>query len=205
MRWGLFFVLALAGCASETATVAPLDRSDLDLDACTAGPSRVEALSPSEPVDYLELRGGFGSIERAGALCSGATDRAACEDAFANLLPPGPWTTGTDGGAPAPGEYIVYTRGDEVGAVGESAIASFLAPVDDPAEAAFLGAIATKGRVDCEGPSAVQVEGGFELLMIRTETCGGAVSEHRVFVGADGSTEIVERALIREGDDIVCP
>ena len=172
---------------------------------CTRGPTGVGALSPGDPVDFLELHGAFGATERVGERCSGASDRAACEDALANLLTPPTWTTRTGGGAPAPGEYLVYTRGDEVGAVGADSIASFLAPVDDVAEAAFLGAIETKGQVDCDAPSAVQVEGGFELLMIRTETCGGAVTENRVFVGQDGSTEILERALVREGEEIICP
>ncbi|MCZ7686990.1 MAG: hypothetical protein M5U28_52910 [Sandaracinaceae bacterium] len=109
------------------------------------------------------------------------------------------------GGAPPPGEYLVFTRGDEVSAVGASGLAAFLAPVDTPAEAAFLAQVATQGSVDCTIPSAVEVEGGYEIYLVRTQPCGGQVVELRVFVSETAETSVVEQVTVNEGEDILCP
>lgn len=200
----LLLALLLCGCASDPEP-ARIDRSDLDLDACVDGLTGVRSLSPAVPVDYLELRSEGGWMSSVGERCSGAGDAAGCEEAYADLLPPDPWYPTPGGGAPPPGEYLVFTRGDEVSAVGASGLAAFLAPVDTPAEAAFLAQVATQGSVDCTIPSAVEVEGGYEIYLVRTQPCGGQVVELRVFVSETAETSVVEQVTVNEGEDILCP
>ncbi len=204
MRLRAFLLaLLLSGCADPEP--ARIDRSDLDLDACVDGLAGVRSLSPAVPVDYLELRSEGGWMSSVGERCGGASDAAGCEEAYADLLPPDPWYPTPGGGAPPPGEYLVFTRGDEVSAVGASGLAAFLAPVDTPAEAAFLAQVATQGSVDCTIPSAAEVDGGYEIYLVRTQPCGGQVVELRVFVSETAETSVVEQVTVNEGEDIICP
>lgn len=113
--------------------------------------TNVSALSPSVPVDYLELRqyfeyewddtsasGPFGQTAAStGTVCSNATDPTACMAAYSQLLES---SQGSLRGAYDWFDWyaLIYTRGDTVGSVGSAAeAAQFLAPLD-AADAAFV-------------------------------------------------------------------
>jgi hypothetical protein len=202
----LFIPTILVAIACSGGTRATLDRSDLDLNVCEMGASPFFGLTPADPVDYLEQRSDWGSEGAFGVRCGGATDMAACEAAFGALAAPSDgWATRTGGGAPAPLSYFAYTRGDETGVVGRSGLVAFLAPIDEVSDAAYLAQIATLGGVDCTVPAARAVPGGHEVVTRRTQTCGGAVDDFRVFVGEDGATMILEQVSVSRGEEIVCP
>ena len=129
---------------------------------------------------------------------------AACEQAYAEVAEPDPWMLRTDGGAPAPGYYLVYTRGDEVASVGASGLGAFLAPID-ASDAAYLARVAARADVDCAAPSVMVVAGGHEVFVTQTATCGGQATEMRVLVDEAGAATVVESVVTREGEDIICP
>lgn len=97
----------------------------------------VAALTPATPVDYLELRLDYypprsntREVVHAGTVgtpCATAKDRSKCASALAAAIPP---KSGV-------GEYLVYTRGDEVKTVSGREAVPFLAPIDGPEEAAI--------------------------------------------------------------------
>jgi hypothetical protein len=203
-----FALLALLGCGcTDVSEMMMLDRSDLDLLACTGTlMSPLAGITPADAVDYLEQRSDWGSEGAVGERCAGASERPACEAAFGALTAPTDgWQTRTGGGAPAPLTYFAYTRGDEVGVVGRADLVSFLAPTDDVFDAAFLAQIETLGVVDCTAPAARAVPGGHEVVTRRTATCGGAVDDFRVFVGTDGTAMILESVNASPGEEMICP
>lgn len=207
MTTRLILAFALGMVACSNAPPASIDRTDFDLLTCPDGAtSSFDGLTPSTPVDYLELRTSFGSTLIRGERCGGATDLAACEQAYAEHFPPGDaWSSGPGGGAPAPTAYLVFTRGDEVGAVGASALAAFLAPIESPFDAAFLAHVATLGGTDCTEPSARVVTGGHEVITRVEYPCGGAIEEFRVLVDESGATTVLERVVVEEGVEMLCP
>lgn len=192
------------GCSAQVGDEPPLDRTGFDLDVCAGAPSLLDAITPTLEVDYLELSGGW-SVMRRGTRCGGASDLAACEAAFERLLPATGWPVGPGGGAPAPTAYLSYTRGDEVGTVGQGEVGAFLAPADSVHDAAFLAQVATAGSVDCTAPAARAVSGGIEILTTTQYPCGGAVEESRVLIAPDGSATVLETALIQRGVETICP
>ncbi|MEM9075241.1 MAG: hypothetical protein AAGE52_42485 [Myxococcota bacterium] len=204
MRLRLFLLFAIA-CGSSDSTER-LDRTGLDLNACGGNTFlSIDGLTPGDPVDYLELRGGL-TTSTIGSLCGGASDAAACMDAYNNLLPAGDgWAETPGGGAPPSFAYLVFTRGDEVGVIGTGAVNAFLAPVASAANAAFLAQVQTRGFVACDIPAAQEVPGGFEVITTTTFPCGGAVEDSRVFVGADGETTVLETAVVNRGREEICP
>lgn len=201
----LFLLLGLAGCGIGSDDVERIDRTAFDLDACPPGEtSPLAGLTPSVPVDSLEVRTGQQTAVVQGEPCSGAADRTACEQARAAVDVEDGWSTGPGGGMPAPIAALVYTRGDEVGEVGAGELSAFLAPVDDAFDAAFLASVATLGAVDCSTPAVRAVEGGWEVVTTTSGYCS-ATSESRVFVDDDGGVSIEETVVISEGPEQVCP
>ncbi len=203
----VIFALALVGCSSAAGGGGSIDRTGFDVAAC--GPedgSLLEALTLGSPVDYLEWRSEWGGIAARGARCDGATDRAACEMAVANQpAPPDAWPATTSGGMPAGPTWLVYTRGDEVGAVGRGGLPALLAPLG-PADAAFIAQAATEAGVPCGEDRLREVAGGgYEVILTRDYTCGGGRDELLLAVGADGSITVVDTVTVSEGEDIICP
>ena len=202
----LSFVLASLGCASTGTGERSIDRTGFDLAACAPASARLfEALTPATPVDYLEWRSHVGGEAARGTRCAGASDATACEDAVASLTAPvDAWAAMTSGGAPAPLTYLVFTRGDEVGAVGRDGLGALLAPLD-AADAAFVAQAATQGTVPCCESRVRAVPGGHEVIVSRTHTCGCQRDELLVMVGADGAAEILELVVVAEGEAMICP
>lgn len=192
------WVLLLAvGCGSSTDD--PLDRTGFDIYTCGE-------ITPGEAVDYLELRVGSFSSSRTGMVCDNALDPATCGDEFGSVLQPADaWAERPSGGAPSPTAFLVFTRADEVGVVGENDIGAFLSPVTSAANAVFLAQVETQGSVGCDTPSLREVAGGFEVIATTTFPCGGAVIETLVFVGEDGATTVLETAEVNRGRNEVCP
>lgn len=196
----------MIGCTASQGFEPPLDRQNFDVDACTSTNAATLAnLTPDEAVDFMEIREQGSSTQRVGEVCGGAADFAACEDAFASLRNPSGWELRPSGGAPSPQAWIVYTRGDEVGVVGRAEIAGFLAPVDTVADALFLAQIATLGTAQCGEDSVRRTPLGYEVITQTSYSCGGGREESRVEVLTDGSTRVVERAVLDPGRDEICP
>lgn len=206
MQRVLAFVCAVSalGCSAQVGEEPPLDRTGYDLDVCAGAPSLFDAISPTPEVDYLELSGGW-STQRRGTRCAGASDMPACETALERLFPPVGWAVGPGGGAPAPTEYLIYTRGDEVGTIGRGELGPFLAPADSVHDAAFLAQVASAGSVDCSAAAGRAVEGGIEIITTTQYPCGGAIEENRVLIAEDGSATVLETALIQRGVETICP
>ena len=72
--------------------------------------------------------------EESGVRCSGASSKAACDAAYDALVPATSW----QGGVPVSvSEYFTYTRGDDVGTIGNAGeLREILGDIDTPNEAA---------------------------------------------------------------------
>lgn len=206
MRTSFFvFVAACLSCTAAVDSEPPIDRAGFENGPCTSlNGAMLTNLTPGSDVDFMEIRQQGISTQRIGERCAGAADLTACEDAFALLLSPDGWATRPDGGAPAPRAWIAYTRGDEVGAVGRSEIAGFLVPVDSVADAVFLAQIESLGTSECE-QSVRETLLGYEVITQTSYSCGGGRDESLVEVLRDGSTRIVERAVLDAGREEICP
>lgn len=203
MRRLLVLLLAIGCGGSNDPVDERIDRTGFDLDACReSAPLTVDQLTPGETVGYLELRSTL-AASSTGTICDGAIEPAVCMDAYFDVTEPvDAWAETPGGGAPPPTGFLVFTRGDDVGVVGESGLGAFLAPVAAP-DAAFLAQVETLGRVDCEAPALREVPGGFEVLTT-TRFCNGAITESRIFVGEDGETMVLETKVVAEGSDEPC-
>jgi hypothetical protein len=198
---------ALAACGGS----ASIDRAGFDLKTCPDGNvSTLDVLTSNVPFDYLELRSllarGSGSLPawHRGTLCATATDKPACEKAASEATAAG-WYDTPPGGAPPPEYIFVYTRADEVRAIGRAGLGAFLAPVETPVEAGYLAHVVTNGgTVSCDSPSARAVPGGYEVLTAQSG-CDGGQTEQRVFVGTDGSATIRETVVVKQGSGQACP
>ncbi len=98
-------------------------------------------LHPGVPVDALQLRVDVNDMYlpvetvvfyRQGTPCSSAPDEASCMSAFAKARPA---EVKNQYGLPLNQEYLVYSRGGEVGVVQGTAVGAFLAPIDNESEA----------------------------------------------------------------------
>jgi hypothetical protein len=201
---GFLLTLLLLGCGNATLREPPLDREGYDLAVCDPSSDFFRDISPTRPVDYLELSGD-GSAQTRGTRCGGATDVDACELALSRLVPPSGWALRPDGGAPSPRVHLTFTRGDEVGAIGTTELAAFLSPADTLADAAFLAQVVTRGRVDCDAPAGRITPEGIEVITLTEYPCGGAIEEHRVLVAPSGDATVLETALLRPGTEEICP
>jgi hypothetical protein len=74
-------------------------------------------------------------------------------------------------------------------------LGSFLAPIENPSDAAFIAEIATEGVANCTH-SVRMVDGGFEVITETTYPCGGEQDESRVFVATDGTVTIREHVVL---------
>jgi hypothetical protein len=117
-----------------------------------------------------------------GTPCAKAKDPTRCADAFAHAK-------GTTGG-----EWLVWTRGDDVGAVGgKAAVSSFLAPIDTPQDAAAglvyslaEGNSAAAVLPPCDPSTFRAVADGYETDYVLTMLCHESVTT-RYHVAHDGT------------------
>lgn len=204
-----------ATALSVTACGSGIDRSSLSEDACSGSPSYdpLAGVTPAVPVDYMELRSSYGSsgnpptvVSKSGTPCATATDAAACNASLAAVATTDGWQPNQGGGlAPYVVDYLVYTRGDEVGTVTSyDALKTFLAPVDDVHDAALLLSEnpTTDYTIMCGANTAGAVQGGFEVDAKTGDTCGQGthLDEVVVFVSAAGDLEVRQDVVLQQGD-----
>ena len=191
-------------------------------------------LVPTEPVDYVELRArsvsfvdggldvgaGPGDASAShGAPCATATDHDACVTALAALSfsRTGPytadgWYTDGSGGlrypvAPETKELLVFTRGNQVGALRTTAeVAAFLGSIDTVEEARLLLIAQNQPLVCTAAPHKSgwrkNDDGSWELL-ITGATCGGPLDYQRRYrVAKDGV--VTKLAEVQDHPGIVC-
>lgn len=146
-----------------------------------------------------------------GTKCGGARNRDKCLADLAALAP-----DAGIGKSCGVGEctfsFYVYTRGDEVGALSdETALARFVAPLENPFEAALVAHVLADA-MSCSAASRVgarQVEGGWEITFTsgysdETESegrnrCGG-LARYYVVVRSDGSKGESRRVITKAHD-----
>ncbi len=186
-----------------------LQSSDFSTDVCPAGDREpIAAATPGIGVDYLELRevstSAMGSAPRVvsmrGTPCATATSAAACATALAAPRPTTGWPQ-TAGDREPTVRYLVFTRGDEVGAVTSlDALGSFLAPIETGAEAAFL-VTQTNLNLECGSNNLRAAGTGFELLANTGFACGAGT--HRdanlVSVSREGVLRLLDTEVIERG------
>ena len=141
----------------------------------------------------------------AGVPCATATDSDACATALA-AIPAGPgWGHDfiTWPEAHRAREQLIWTRGDEVGAVTNNAeLVAFLGTIDDPATAALVARFANGHYLTCEGPNARVVDGGVELITTTGFACGEGTSrsEHILLIAPDGTATVRRSVVVEIGD-----
>jgi len=190
--------LCLAGVVVAVgACKAPLTWGTFSEDACGgAAFSLAEAFTAG--FDYAEVRqtqgaqpdAKFDVESAAGEKCRGAKARDACLARVADARSGEGFSNGSHGRMPGH-RYVVATRGDEVVVVTSPASAGkALAPIDAPAKAAAVVAIATTTSPACKA-SVRRASGGYEVY-VKSTSCFGP---HEVLmrVEADGSSRVLRQ------------
>ncbi len=201
------FIAAIAplGLLSGCSSLGDFDGGEI----CRYEESFMADLTPAEATDFIALRSAYAYDETAeptlavtwGERCATATDRAACNAALDALPMTDPLltTTGHDGGS----RYdVVFTRGDDAGAISDlEALLELLGAVDTPEEAALV-AFANGHEMAC-GQSNWRKEGdGYVLLGTRGFACGEGTEreEYEVLVGRSGQVTEGESEVVETGD-----
>ena len=189
-----------------------VDRTGLDRDTCSAAPvyEPLAGLTPSNPVDYLELRETFGSgpatiVAGVGTPCATATNVSACSAALDAATSTGWQLAPLGGNAPIANAYLAYTRGDTVGTIDTyDALKTFLAPIDNVHEAALLAAESpvTHYTIECGPNTGGQVGDAYEIVATTGDTCGQGTHEDEVLlsVSATGDIAVKQDVVIKNGD-----
>lgn len=200
---------AISACSSSDGTTTsgdggvPDGGGDYAAPACNAA-SLLDALTTSEPYDYIEIRreevtslgdgggapdAGPPALEvfaKKGTLCGKATDKARCLEAYAGI--------GTRFGFPCNAEFgqcsvesVVVNQGDNFRSFHKlNAIGPFLAPVDSPTEAALAARLQGYGALcDATTPRALP-GGGYEVRAVIDMPCQGGKSGYVLEVSASG-------------------
>lgn len=200
---------ATAGASLPACSTVTIEASDFDTNVCG---DELEGVTPSSPVDYLEVRsdsdlsgtapGGAPTVvAKRGIPCSTAQDKAACQSKLAALRP-------TKLQSPKAvdhfdGRYLAFTRGDEVGAVTTVAeLQTFLEPFENPKDGALLLQEFTEHRIVCEGANARSAGSGFEFLTQTGHTCGEGthLDAHVVSIASNGDLAVTETERLEDGN-----
>ncbi len=208
---GLFATaLGVTACGAQS-----VDRTGLTEDVCSGAAvyDPLAGVTPAVPVDYLELRNTFGSptntpsvVSKSGTPCATATDVPTCQASLAAVSTTGGWTPARGPGlSPTITDYLVYTRGDEVGTITSyDALKAFLVPVDDVHDAALL---VTQNpdvhhTILCGPDSGGAVAGGFDVVAQTGDTCGPGthLDDELVFVSASGDVTVKQDVVVQQGD-----
>lgn len=195
--------------------------ADADLTCDSPLAAYAENLSPAVAVDYVELRtqhfdspggsdGGVQRIERdseRGTACAGASDRRACL-ADLDVVRAGSgkgWAARWGGGLwpePHPLQFLVYTRGGEVGVVDSpQALVSFLGQIDTLEEARLVLSTASFPLTCKTTPFKTgyrrEADGGWEMVTDGSD-CGNT-TRLRMRVSPDGAVILLARDEITTG------
>ena len=191
------------------------DAEDMSRPSFCTGPSSQDigralfaGTSPSKAADYLARRqyggqipGGITddlhTVEERGAPCSGATDAAACNAAYAALKPPHRF-----------GDHLCFTRGDDVGCLATKADAmAFLGTIDSVEEAIFIaqydgyGATCNDYRIFTRATQLA--DGTFRLTLLARGGCSSTSTRALVDVSPNG--DVVERDAEEVEVNLGCP
>jgi hypothetical protein len=165
----------------------------------------LDALEERRAVD-AEVDGSARPAVSAGTPCSGATDHAARETAFAALSSGGealrPAFDEVDfAEASPPGYYLAHTKGDAVGKVSNRAELRTLFPTIDTPAKALLYANAAGYRVECQHANGWLREepDGWVLVASRDHALRCSRTDVLLFLRRDGTTE--EREVIENQPD----
>lgn len=196
--------LGATGCAS----ISP---SDFATSVCG---DELGGVTPGDPVDYLELRSesnpnsgtqsaaSLSVVAKRGTPCATAQDQAACNNALASLRPPN--LQSPKAIDHFDGRYLVFTRGDEVGAVTtKGALQTFLAPFETPEDGALLLEEFTEHHLPCDGTNARPAGGGFEFYTESGFACGAGTHRdaHIVAVSSEGDLSVIQSDRLEDGDE----
>ena len=151
--------------------------------------------------DSTEVRDGregvVKTIDKTGTPCAKATDKAACDAAYAAI------------DLKAHGDVaFVATRGNDVVVKNVGQIdASILGPIDDPHEAAVLATTRERAPLTCEDGQLVGVKrnsGNFEVAVITFDKCTGKKTRVISAVETNGSVRELQTDSLTEGEPKVC-
>jgi hypothetical protein len=190
--------VAVASSAIAACAATQVSREGFTTNACSGNAYEpvsqlpLAGLRPKVPVDYLEVRGGMGR-RSVGTMCATATDAAKCKTAVEQVT-----STAGFGASYLGAAYLVYTRGDEVGAIAKEAELRAFLSFSTLADAAAL-AWANGHSVMCSENNAGETAAGFVLLTQTGNGCPGPVDQHRVSVSRNGDFAVVATVRVHEG------
>lgn len=187
-----------------------IDESQFTVDVCSdQGLDILATVEPALATDYLELRSGyshdeseFERVDEFGSPCAGASDPTACAEALAALPTQSELRPYVGSFDLSVYHMLAYTRGDEVGAVGDLAgLRAFLGSIDAPGDAALLALESGQDILCGAGGEVGPHPEGFVLYTTTGTGCGrGDHREHHVLlVRADGTMSILDTERIERG------
>jgi hypothetical protein len=181
--------VAAIGCGSS------IEADDFPINLC--GDTLLTGIELTPPVDSLELRGNVGTIDRIGEPCIRAERRADCASAAREAKSDPGISVPTSRSEPPDREYFVYTRGDEVGTIGDlSALIAALGRIDRPAEARLLASV--RGfRPACR---LRERSGAFDAYAEQGMSCGQR-DALVVRISAAGDVNEAERDVLQPAND----
>lgn len=201
------------GCAEEAVGV---DVAQFDMDLCSEGNwHALEAVSPQEAVDYLEMRvmlesefpaegDRFGEpqiVDADGQKCGGAPEGSSCGTQFAAL----PYLSelgGDDGFSGIRAHTsLAFTRAETAAVLSSSAaVKTFLGGIDAPGDAVLWGSLEGHGIICREGNDVGSHPEGFVLHTASGDGCGNDIEEHVILVRPDGQFSTLRSVVVEEGD-----
>jgi len=197
--------LALAGCGDDD--LPPGIEGDPGFVPVTCDGNQqswLVGLNPGVPTEYTELRfldfqGASRLVETQGTRCGGATNFAACEDAFAALGSGQgfPFNECTDAGCFT--AELVATQGDAavlIASIGD--LISFLGPIDTPNEAMLISST-TRVNVSCVRGGAKPAGDGFDVQAFTHQGCDGR-TRHIQHVDAAGNLRAVDTVVEKKAN-----
>ena len=201
MRIRGFVVIALLACSCDDAADTLPDGF---VDLCENGSVPwVKNVTGSPVFDSTEVRdgrdaaAGVKTIDKTGTPCARATDKAACDAAYAAV------------DLKANGDVaFVATRGNDVIVKNVTQLdASVLGPVDNPHEAAVLATTRDRAPLTCADGQLVGAKrnsGNFEVAVISVDKCTGKRTRVITAVETNGSTRELQVDSLSEGEPKVC-
>lgn len=141
-------------------------------------------------------------VDAYGTACSSATDATTCKQHVACVTPPGAgWLTYMCSGPcfqTKEGTFYLEINGDTLSFPTD--LKAMLGTIDTPSEAVLIAnALGYVAPTQCSAlqPGAYRAVGdSFELLVLSLQGCGVGVSQLRVRIHPDGSSEVLETSVI---------
>jgi hypothetical protein len=202
MRFGgfLFLFFAFVGC-DDAADTLPDGFTDLCENGVVPWVKNVNGIPAYDSMEIRDARdaaAGVKTLDKTGTPCAKATDKPACEAAYAAVDPK------------AHGDVaFVATRGNDVVVKNVTQLDStILGPIDTPHEAAVLAiGVRERAPLTCENGQLLGVKkgaGNFEVASITVDKCTGKRTRIISAVETDGSVRELQTDSLTEGEPKVC-